>query len=190
MLEKIPAVIGEALKGVRPGLEKTVWAEEGVQAPESITVQSAAFSDGAAIPPEHTEDGDKSSPPLAYSNLPEGVAEVVLVVEDADSPTPAPIVHLLAYGLPTADHAWAPGAFTGGTGEVAGLGYNSFRKLGWLAPDPPTGHGEHRYVVQVYALGRASGLTGDVEKKAVVAALKNNVLARGRLIGTYQRPAG
>jgi Raf kinase inhibitor-like YbhB/YbcL family protein len=187
MLEKIPGVLGEALKGVRPGLEKTVWCEDGLQAPETLTLESPAFTDGGALPPAHTEDGDKSSPPLGYSGVPEGAAFVVLVVEDADSPTPAPIVHLLAYDLPPADRTFAAGVFTGGTGEAPGLGFNSFRKLGWLPPDPPTGHGPHRYVFQAYALARAAGLAGEVEKKQVVAALKDNVLARGRLIGVYER---
>ncbi|MBE7217541.1 MAG: YbhB/YbcL family Raf kinase inhibitor-like protein [Caulobacteraceae bacterium] len=189
MLEKMPAAIGEALQGVRPGLDKTVWAEEGLQAPETVKLESEAFSDGGAIPAAHTEDGDKSSPPLAYSSLPDAVASVLLVVEDADSPTPAPFVHLLAYGLPAEDRKFAAGVFNGGTGEAPGLGYNTLRKLGWLPPDPPPGHGAHRYVFQVYALGRDPGLAGEVEKKAVVAALKGNVLARGRLIGTYERKA-
>ncbi len=187
MLEKIPAVIGQALQGVRPGLEKTVWADDGAQGPETIEVTSPAFTDGDALPADHTQDGVKSSPPLSYKNLPQGAAGVVVVVEDADSPTPAPFVHLLAFGLPVQDHAFAAGAFTGGVGEVAGLGYNSFRKLGWLPPDPPTGHGPHRYVFQVYALSRAAALQPQAEKKDVLAALKGNVLARGRLIGVYER---
>ncbi len=187
MLEKVPAVIGEALKGVRPGLEKLVWEEDGLGAPESLVVESPAFADGAPLPAAHTEDGDKSSPPLKISGLPDGATSVVIVAEDADSPTPAPIVHLLAYGLSGEERAYAAGVFNGGAGEAPGLGYNSFRKLGWLPPDPPTGHGPHRYVIQAYATARDPGLSGEVEKKQVVAALKNNVLARGRLIGTYER---
>ena len=189
MLEKVPAVLGEALKGVRPGLEKTMWEAEGLGAPETLTVESGAFADGRPMPADHTEDGHKSSPPLSYKGVPQEAGGVVLVVEDADSPTPAPIVHLLAYGLPAQDKAYAAGVFNGGTGEAPGLGYNSFRKLGWLPPDPPTGHGPHRYVFQVYAVSRDPGLSGEVEKKAVQAALKGNVLARGRLIGTYERKA-
>ncbi len=187
MLEKMPAAIGEALKGMRSGLDKTIWAEEGVQAPETMTLESEAFADGQPMPADYTEDGNKSSPPLAYSGLPDAVASIIIVVEDADSPTPAPFVHLLAYGLPAMDKRFAAGVFNGGTGEAPGLGMNTLRKAGWLAPDPPTGHGPHRYVFQVYALGRDPALAGEVEKKVVVAALKGNVLARGRLIGTYER---
>lgn len=189
MLEKIPGVIGEALKGVRPGLEKTLWEAEGLGGPETLAVESEAFSDGQPMPADHTEDGAKSSPPFSYTGVPEGAAGVVVVVEDADSPTPAPIVHLIAYGLPAQDKAFAAGVFNGGAGEAPGLGYNSFRKLGWLPPDPPTGHGPHRYAFQVYAVSRDPGLSGEAEKKAVMAALKDNVLARGRLIGTYERKA-
>ena len=189
MLEKLPGAVGEALRGLRPGLEKTMWEAEGLSAPETIVVESEAFAEGATVPYDHTEDGAKSSPPFSYRGVPEGAAGVVVVVEDADSPTPAPIVHLMAYGLPAHDRAFAPGFFNGGVGEAPGLGYNSFRKLGWLPPDPPTGHGPHRYVFQIYAVARDPGLSGEVEKKVVAAALKDNVMARGRLIGTYERKA-
>ena len=67
------------------------------------------------------------------------------------------------------------------------VGETSMGQAAWLPPDPPSGHGPHRYVVQVFALGQPSGLEGRPGRTAVVEALQGKVLAKGLLIGTYER---
>ena len=67
------------------------------------------------------------------------------------------------------------------------LGKNSFQSLGWLPPDPPTGHGPHRYAVQVYALDYRPDLEEGAGRGAVVKALQGHVVAKGLLVGTYER---
>lgn len=188
MLEKIPGSLGHALSGARAGMDKLVWAEADAAAPETITVTSSAFADGAALPASCTEDGAGLSPPLAWRGAPEDAAALLLIVEDADSPTPKPILHLLAYDVPAGETAIGEGALNPGHAGLAGrLGKNSFGKSGWLPPDPPTGHGAHRYVFQLFALDRALALESGADKKDVLSELAGKVLARGRLIGTYER---
>lgn len=188
MLEKLPSIVGEALKGVRPGLEKTLASAAFGDVPATIAVESAAFAHERPMPAAFTADGAGRSPPLAWTNVPRGTAEVVLVVEDADSPSIDPLVHAIAFGLP-AEGALPEGALGGGEAAPGvAVGQNSFLKAGYLPPDPPSGHGAHRYVVQVFALGKASGLTGEPGRGAVVDALKGKVSAMGVLIGTYERP--
>ncbi len=191
MLEKLPHVIGQVLKGKGPGLDQTVYFDESIEgAPEAITVTSAAFTDGGAIPTRFTEDGEKISPPLAWTGVPAEARSLVLVAEDADSPTPAPIVHALVFDLPAADGSLAEGALKspGGEGENHALGKNTFLKKAYLPPDPPPGGGAHRYFFQVYALDRTHGLDEGAGRGAVKDALRGHVLARGCLLGTYERP--
>ena len=191
MLEKLPHVIGQALKGKGPGLDKTVYYGDPIDgAPESITVTSAAFADVGAIPARFTEDGEKLSPPLAWTGVPSDAASLVLVVEDADSPTPLPIVHALVFDLPAADGELAEGALksSGGEGEAHALGKNTFLRKAYLPPDPPPGGGGHRYLFQMYALDRAHDLAEGAGRGAVIEALQGHVLARGCLLGTYERP--
>ena len=89
MLEKVPAAIGHLLKGVRPGLDKTVYHDARLaRVDRAIAVSSPAFADGAALPARFTADGEGVSPPLAWSGVPVGAAAVLIIVEDADSPTP------------------------------------------------------------------------------------------------------
>lgn len=191
MLEKLPHVIGQVLKGKGPGLDKIVYFDEALEGtPEAIVVTSEAFADGGAIPARFTEDGEKISPPLAWTGVPEEARSLVLVVEDADSPTPAPIVHALVFDLPSTDGALTEGELKspGGEGECHLLGKNTFLKKAYLPPDPPPGGGVHRYVFQVYALDQTHGLGEGAGRGAVKDALRGHVLARGCMLGTYERP--
>ncbi|KMO20566.1 YbhB/YbcL family Raf kinase inhibitor-like protein [Methylobacterium platani] len=189
MLEKIPHAVGEAMSGLRAGIEKTAYRAEFENAPETIRLTSPAFADGAAMPARFTQDGEKLSPPLAWSGIPAGTAALVLLVEDADSPTPKPIVHAIAWDLsPTSDGLPAGAlASPGADGTVEEVGRNTFLKAGYLPPDPPTGHGPHRYLFQLYALNRHLGLDGHPGRSALLSAMHGHVLAKGVLTGTYER---
>ena len=67
-------------------------------------------------------------------------------------------------------------------------GRNSYLQAGWLPPDPPPGHGVHRYAFQLFALEAGPAFEGTPGRDAVVEALKERALASGLLIGTYERP--
>jgi Raf kinase inhibitor-like YbhB/YbcL family protein len=191
MLEKIPHGVGRALRGVRAGFEKVASEDRAFAgARDSIALSSPAFEDGGSIPPRHTADGEGISPPLAWRDLPAGTAAVALLVEDPDAPSPEPLVHLLAWDLPP-DLAELPeGEFRspGHAGLDENLGRNSFLGAGWLPPDPPAGHGPHLYVFQLFALDRALAFDGHPGRGAFLKAAEGHVLAKGVLIGTYERP--
>ncbi len=182
MLEHVPKVVGEALRGIGPGLDKLTINASFAAAPGGIAVTSPDFADGAGLPRDSTEDGRKLSPALAWRGVPDGAAEVVLVIEDADSPTPEPLVHLIAPDLDPAAGRLTEGATGAETGR------NSFLKQGWLPPDPPCGHGPHRYVFQAYALSVALALTEAPGRGALIDAMAGRVLTKGCLTGTYARP--
>ena len=122
--------------------------------------------------------------------MPADAQGVVLVVEDPDAPAPSPLVHALAWALKGEDGAFAEGALKspGSSGEAVSLGRNSFLGAAYLPPDPPPGHGPHRYCFQVFALDRAPALSGKPIRTQVAQAMKGHVIARGLLVGTYERP--
>jgi phosphatidylethanolamine-binding protein (PEBP) family uncharacterized protein len=76
-----------------------------------------------------------------------------------------------------------------GTPNAARTGRNTMLQAAWLPPDPPPGHGVHRYAFQVFALagGEFDGTPG---RDAVLDAISEHGLASGCLIGTYERPDG
>jgi len=186
MLEHVPEWLGRALMGWRAGAEKAAVADRTLGDFAAMTLASAAFADGGRLPERFTADGDGVSPPLHWGAPPAGTARLALLVEDADSPTPAPLVHAVVW-LPPDAGALAEGAI-GGAHAGALVGRNSYGQETWLPPDPPTGHGEHRYLFQLFALAAGAGDPGDDPgRSAVVAAMAGHVLAAGVLTGTYSR---
>jgi Raf kinase inhibitor-like YbhB/YbcL family protein len=126
---------------------------------------------------------------LRWSGAPDGAVGMVLVVEDPDAPSPEPLVHLVAWDLPP-DLAELPEgelASPGHPGLDEALGPNSYRRTGWLPPDPPSGHGPHLYVFQIFALDRKLDFDRPPRLKAVAQAMSGHVLAKGVLTGTYER---
>lgn len=189
MLEKMPHAIGEALSKVKAGLGRTVYQSAFAQVPATITVTSEAFPDGGMIPARYTQDGGKLSPPIAWSGLPAGTGSVVLLVEDPDAPMPKPFVHLIAWRERAGDAALSEGEFAGpgAKGGLHALGRNSFQRDRWLPPDPPAGHGPHRYLFQVYALDHPLDLPASPGRGDLLDAMKGRVLAKGLLTGIYER---
>ncbi|MCJ2090716.1 YbhB/YbcL family Raf kinase inhibitor-like protein [Methylobacterium sp. E-005] len=188
MLEKIPRVVGEALSGLKAGAEKAAFHEAFPDVPASLTLSSPAFADGATMPARFTADGEGVSPPLAWSGLPPETASVVLLVEDAGSPTPHPLVHLIVWNL-TADRT---GLVEGAVSRPASdadvpLGQNSFLQTAWLPPDPPNGHGQHAYLFQIYALRQTLDLAENPGRGALLSAMHGLVAAKGLLVGLYAR---
>ena len=186
MLEHIPAWLGASLGNVRAGASKLaiVQTELGGRF-AAIDLSSPAFAQDARLPPRFTADGEGVSPPLVWGPLPEGTAMLALLVEDADAPALQPLVHAVVWGIPADAGRIADGAGEPAHGDV---GRNSIFGEGWLPPDPPTGHGEHRYVFQLFALDAGVEDPGESPgRSALVRAMAGHVLAAGLLIGTYSR---
>jgi len=191
VLEKLPDAVGHALRGQRAGLDKTAFQAVDLRAGmAALVVSSLAFADHAPIPERYTADGAGLSPPLQWTGVPADAASLALIVEDADAPTPQPLVHAIVVELDGADGALAEGALPSVDNDGSGLhvGRNSYLQAAWLPPDPPPGHGVHRYLFQLFALTAGATFDDKPGRDAVLAAIKEHGLASGCLIGTYERP--
>jgi Raf kinase inhibitor-like YbhB/YbcL family protein len=183
---------GHGHEAARPWLGKLIYSDAELKVPEVIRVESVAFDDGAAIPPLFTADGEKDSPPLRWRGVPDGAAAIVLVVEDPDSPTPAPFIHGVVIKSPGRDDDLIPGALAReGAASAEGLlfGLNSRRQAAWTPPDPPAGHGPHRYVFQVFAIDHQPEFDGAPDKHEILGLLRAHALAKGCVTGIYERAA-
>jgi Raf kinase inhibitor-like YbhB/YbcL family protein len=189
MLEKLPPGIGEALRDQRAGLEQTVLyrLRRGMEMP-TIVVRSSAFDPNQSIPVRYTADGSGVSPPLEWRGVPASASSVAVIVEDADSPTPHPLVHAIVVNVDPRESSLIEGALNSPDHSGVGLdtGLNSYLSHAWLPPDPPPGHGLHRYVFQVFAL-RGSALSDAPGRQEVVRAIEDCGVAAGCVIGTYER---
>lgn len=187
MLEHLPHWLGEALKSVRAGGDKLAVCRRELNPAGPLRLSSPAFADGAELPTRFTADGAGVSPPLLWANVPELTASLALIVEDPDAPAPKPLVHALLWDIPADAGGLPEGAIgDGGPGEA---GRNSFLGAGWLAPDPPTGHGDHHYAFQLFALSQRPAIEGTPGRSALIGAMRGRVLASGLLTGLYRRGA-
>jgi hypothetical protein len=189
MLEHVPHWLGSALKGLRAGAGKLAIVQPELGSFDVLHLASPAFANGARLPERFTADGEGVSPPLFWSDVPEGTACLALIVEDPDAPAPQPLVHAVVWGLPV-DGDLKEGAIRAdGAGDAEGkdVGRNSYLGEGWLPPDPPTGHGPHSYAFQLFALGAGCEIGDNPGRSALLRAMAGHVIAAGLLTGVYSR---
>jgi len=190
MLEKLPENLGHALLNQRAGMENVVYNQLHAHHPTArLNVSSVAFAFNSELPIKYSADGAGISPPIAWSGVPVDTKSIALIVEDADSPTPHPLVHAIVVGLPPDDGSIEEGALSSPEHEGIGLktGRNSFFRQAWLPPDPPPGHGVHRYVFQVFALRAGAPFSATPGRGEFIQAILDRAIAVGCLIGTYER---
>jgi Raf kinase inhibitor-like YbhB/YbcL family protein len=188
MLEHLPARLGHALRGVRPGLDKLMINDVAIAGSLALAVRSRAFVDGGELPLRYTADGDGLSPPIEWQGVPGATRSVAVVIEDADSPTPRPLVHGIVWNLPGEDGVLGEGVLN--AMAVTGspdLGRNSYLQHAYLPPNPPPGHGRHQYAFQVFALDRAPSRGEAPGRGKLLDLLRGHALASGLLVGTYRR---
>jgi Raf kinase inhibitor-like YbhB/YbcL family protein len=190
MLEHVPAWLGQMLRDRRAGHEKLVAANPEIRLrADTFELASPAFAEGSRLPVRFTADGEGISPPLVWSDVPDGTVSLALIVEDPDAPTTHPLVHGIVWDISPEERRLPEGAIVNGVpgGREGDVGRNSYLQEGWLPPDPPTGHGEHDYVFQLFALSDRPQLSGSPGRGEFVRAISGHVLAAGVLIGTYSR---
>ena len=177
-------VVGGCAPGRSPAPTPAVPAEKGEQTmPFSLT--STTFAEGEPIPRKYTCDGDDISPPLEWSDPPEGVQSFALIADDPDAPT-GTWVHWVLYDLP-AETRTLPEAVPPDADRPDGSrhGRSGFRRLGYGGPCPPSG--THRYSFKIYALDTVLGLAAGADKEQLLQAMEGHVLAQAELMGVYSR---
>jgi len=151
----------------------------------TIQLTSPAFAAETPIPVKYSCRGSDISPPLAWTNVPEGVKSFALIVDDPDAPM-GTWVHWVYFDLPASTRA-LPEAVTPGAklpdGSVQGVGSSGDNRF--HGPCPPSGR--HRYYFKLYALDTMLGLPPSTKKQALLNAMKGHVLAEGQLMGYFSK---
>jgi Raf kinase inhibitor-like YbhB/YbcL family protein len=158
-------------------------ASGGAASPTTATtlrLTSPAFENGAAIPTDFTCVGEDVSPPLAWTGVPAGTAELAVVVRDPDADG---FVHWVIAGL-SPDLG---GVARGNPPSQAVEELNDFGRQGWSGPCPPSG--THNYDFRIYALAEPSGLAAGADGARAAEQLESaTVLASAALSGTAAAP--
>jgi Raf kinase inhibitor-like YbhB/YbcL family protein len=160
-----------------------------------MTLATTAWADGASIPVKYTQAGEQASPPLAWSNVPDGVASFVLLVHDVDGAVgngTDDILQWLLWNMPASarslpEHVPQASQMPDGTRQISATG-PYYRGPGAPSAGPP-----HHYVFELFALDVASidvpavGASPALTRAAVVAAMAGHVRGKAVYVGLFKR---
>ena len=145
---------------------------------EVMELTSPDFQSEGPIPARSSCDGADESPELNLAGIPEDTVSLALIMDDPDASS-GTWDHWVAFNIePT-------GVIPADVGDLGTGGLNSWKRLGYGGPCPPSG--THRYFFKVLALDTALGLEEGATKDEVLAAADGHVLGDATLMGTYQR---
>jgi hypothetical protein len=162
----------------------------------SFTVESDDVADGEQFTSKQVFNGfgatgENLSPHLRWSGFPAETKGFAVTCFDPDAPTGSGFWHWVVFDIPADVTELPRGA---GSGDQAALpsgakhARNDAGTLSYVGPAPPEGHGEHRYVFAVHALGVPTlGIDSSASPAYVGFNLTFNTLARGVLVATYER---
>lgn len=150
----------------------------------ALRLTSPAFANDEVLPLRHTADGEDVSPPLAWSGVPEGTKELVLVCDDPDADAGV-FTHWIVYGMPP-DVTGLPEALPDDAimedpvPLVQGL--NEFDEVGYRGPEPDHERGRHRLFFRLFALDEELDLPAGVTRAELRRAAKDHIIGSAELV--------
>jgi Raf kinase inhibitor-like YbhB/YbcL family protein len=150
-----------------------------------MNIMSAAFVHGDPIPVKYTCDGENISPPLRWSNVPNGAKSLALIMEDPDAPVGL-WVHWVLLNIPPETEGFHEGITEKELPLGTVQGINTGKRLGYTGPCPPDR--EHRYYFRLFALDRTLEKIGTgATREELLLAMQGHILESAELMGRYVR---
>ncbi len=170
---------------------------------ERLELTSPAFESGAMIPQRYTRRGDDISPPLEWSDPPEGTQSFALIV--ISDPVPdggGNWVQWILYNIPAGTHALPEGLTSDADGRLPDGSQhheNGWGERKYGGPSPPHASTQSYYFT-LYALDAMLDLQAVEEaareegtlpwigatREVFMRAVKGHILALGELVGKYK----
>ncbi len=153
----------------------------------AFALRSPAFAAGERLPPKYSRDGENVSPPLEWSDPPEGTRSFALVVEDPDAPS-GTFRHWAVYDIDARRTLLPEGTAAGAKTGSLGHGVNDFGNAYYDGPQPPPGHGVHHYHFRLLALDVDTlRLDERVSIDDVLKEAQKHALGEAELVGTFEK---
>ena len=154
---------------------------------KDITITSSKFGNNGWIPDYCSGYGEDKSPDIRVDGIPDGTQSFAVIMDDLDHPVFKEFNHWVAWNIPCLDvipgELPRGGAIDSPIHAEQGVGYG---KHVYRGPKPPF-NGKHRYRITVFALDDLMKLNPNSRKKDLLKAIDGHVLAKGELLGVYQR---
>jgi para-nitrobenzyl esterase len=156
-----------------------------------LTVTSPAFKPGGDIPFENTQYRGNTFPGLSWTAGPPGTKSYAIIMQDGDAlRAEMPILHWTMVNVPATLTELDAGMTAAPAGANHGPNIRGPNNP-YTGPRTPAGP-KHRYHFQVFALDATLPDEARANYDALIAAIKDHVLASGEVIGLGQvaPPAG
>ena len=152
-----------------------------------LTVTSPAFAAGADIPFENTQYRGNIFPGLVWNAGPANTQSYVVIMHDTDAMIRGePILHWTMLNIPATTIKLDPAMAAPPTGATNGPNMRGVNQA-YMGPRTPAGP-KHRYHFQVFALDTTLPTDAGATYAALIAAMKDHVLASGEVIGLGSAP--
>jgi Raf kinase inhibitor-like YbhB/YbcL family protein len=161
----------------------------------AFSLTSSTFKDGTMLAVKNAGNiktnpnciGDNVSPPLSWSNVPEGTKSFALIMYDPEGRGGLGVDHWTAYGIPASTTGFAEGEtsqlsnkYVPGKG-TAGLGH-------YLGPCTPPGTGLHHYTFTLIATDlEPNALPAGLTRAELFAKLAGHSKGTAGLVGLFGR---
>lgn len=145
-----------------------------------MKLSSSNFENNSAIPAEYTCQGKDINPELEIKDVLPEAKSLALIMDDPDAPGGI-WTHWVVWNIPPETKV-----IPAGVGDkFAVQGNNSWPKLGYGGPCPPSG--SHRYFFKLYALNERLNLPAGSSKADLENAMKDKIIDQVQLMGTYKK---
>jgi Raf kinase inhibitor-like YbhB/YbcL family protein len=159
-----------------------------------MTLTTAAWADGGSMPAKYSQAGDQVSPPLAWSNVPDGIGSFVLIVHDVDAAAgngADDTLHWMLWNIPAATRS-LPEAVPQGSQLADGTRQISASGPYYRGPGAPAAGPAHHYVFELFALDApvdvpAVGASPPQTRATIAAAMAGHVRGKAALVGLFKR---
>ncbi len=147
-------------------------------------IVSSAFKDNDYIPPWYSRSDGDSSPPVGWTDPPNGTSSLTLIVTCTDPKSGKVYCHWVMYNIPpraNTIYGKQPHRNVSHDGTLQGV--NSFGGVGWDGPDDDVT--DQKLIFNLYALDTKLDLPGGASFQDVEDAMKNHILHVAKLTGRY-----
>jgi Raf kinase inhibitor-like YbhB/YbcL family protein len=166
-------------------------------AADVFTLTSSAVQDNGALATKNACNdkqrspncvGDNVSPPLAWSNPPDGTKSFALLLFDPEGRAPAGVSHMVVYGIPADVKGFAEGELSKPSEKF--VGGKSTMGLGvYFGPGTPPNTDWHHYTWTIIATDLdPKALQPGMTREELAAALKDHVKGSAGLVTRFRHP--
>jgi Raf kinase inhibitor-like YbhB/YbcL family protein len=175
----------------------SLLAVSTARAADVFTLSSSAVQDNGTLATKNACSdkqrtpncvGENISPPLAWSNVPDGTTSFALVLVDPEGRAPAGVTHMVVYGISADVKGFAEGELSKPSDKFVG-GKSTMNQGVYFGPGPPPNADWHHYTWTIVATDLdPKALQPGMTREELAAALRDHAKGSAGLITRFRHP--